>query len=328
MYALRRTFSEGLWWFVLVAVAAVLSMMLARTMGAQSPVPPQDSSAMAPIPPMSSAEPWSSLWCNAVQAYRTGNAELAATSFDALVAASPGEPKVVDPALRIWQALAAQRVWDLKGAVAGWEELTLPPETQVWRHLALAAGYLEQGRLGKASAALDAAWDADPKCPVLHYYIGLYNLEEALRGRDWPDAAVATPFRWASFGRPQVVPNSASMYRRAAIEHLTQAVEFSRTMSWNLPLVPEEWTVEPALRPTVGDLLVAIRADHFEGTANSTLANLWLARANGELAEKHLDRAAELGADVLTGYEELARLYESQEKPEDARRAYAKSCKK
>jgi hypothetical protein len=126
---------------------------------------------------------------------------------------------------------------------------------------------------------------------------------------------------------PDVAPNSAEMCRLAAANELDRVIEYADRLTSSTPLIPADWTSEPALRPTIEDLLVALGVDNHVAMAHNLLAQHYLERANADLAEHHLDRAVELGANVLDAYSRLSDLFESESRHLAAARADAKAAR-
>jgi len=122
----------------------------------------------------------------------------------------------------------------------------------------------------------------------------------------------------------QTSPRS-ELQELAATGAFEQAIEYAAQVDRNQPLLPPEWPLESQLLPTVGDLLLALGAEHFEATAHVTLAQMFLERSNLELAEQHLDAARARGAQVAFGYQDLTTGYEQVNRPVDAARAGLKA---
>jgi tetratricopeptide (TPR) repeat protein len=115
------------------------------------------------------------------------------------------------------------------------------------------------------------------------------------------------------------------MYELGAIVELQRAVGTAGCLGRELALIPEDWTTEPALRPTVQDVLTALAATEFEPNAHQMLGHLFLEQGALEVAEEHLDQAKKLGAQVLFIYNELGEEYEAEGRHADAARAYLKA---
>lgn len=320
MFSTRNLQMAVLWWTLLVVLAALLAVLMSSPAGGQEP-------GNRGHEPPTVAETWQ----QAVAAYRGGSPGEAAVLFKTALAANrnaAGEPVIRDAALDLWAVLAVHADGDLDAAVAGWQRAALPPESELWRSVALVSAHLAAGRLHEASAKLDAAWKLNRDHPVVCYFTGLDYLAEARGARDWYDAVGPPPVGSIAMivYRPKVVPNSASMYRFAAMQQLAAAAKHADEVQWERPLVPEEWTVAPELRPNVGDLLAAVGAADFECDAVHRLGNLHLGRGNADAAEPYLDRATALGAATVDGYRDLGALYQSQGRHLAAARAQAKAA--
>lgn len=317
MYTARHAHAELVWWVFLMALATLLTMLMANT-----PLNGNDVERN-PGPVVANA---TESWAEAVSQYRAGQYQVAAEHFANTEVAlqeyglqNAGQ----DAGLTAWNTLVIHAQGDLVTAVQAWQATPLPEGTEVWRQVAMAAALLELDRQDEASKALDAAWNADPENPVVHYYTALWNLNAARRAHQWLDAWSPDAFRFS--GRPVVTPNSETTYQLAAIEQFEKAIELAPNVERGQPLVPTNWTHEPVLRPTVDDLLHALGRYPFEGMSHSILGTMYLDRGQMELAEEHLDRAVEYNAPVAFSYQELAKTYEEMDRPFDAARAYAKS---
>ncbi len=335
-----------LWWMVLVAlVSALLVFGWTNSVGAARPLtsPGLVTHAVSPlrpdwtlIPPARSE--MNETWEAAVHAYRNGEMEEAARNMERLWNVE-GEPRILDAGLDLWKVLVAHRAGDWETAESGWKTVALLPEMEVWRHLAATSLALRRHDYELAEAHWSMAAYEDADHPVVHYYLGLLYLNRAAHAHEWNDAIGPVVFRYAAYSPaannapavtapagsplPAVVPNSASMYRRAALEEFTLALD--RELDRVYPLVGEEWTVEPELRPTVEDALLALGAERFVPNCHNVLGGMWTATGNAELAEEHFDRAYEMGAAVLYGYRDVADLYEEYGRHFDALRAYGKA---
>ncbi len=317
MFAARHAHSEMLWWMFLMALAALLTLLMANT-----PLYGNDVSN-DPAPPAQSA---TESWAEAVSQFRGGKFDVAVECF-ADAANGLSEYGIEDPrqdaGLSVWNVLVTHAQGNLVDAIDGWQEVPLPEQAEVWRHVATAAALLELDRHEEASIALDAAWDVDRDNAVVQYYTALWNLNAARRSHEWLDAWTPDAFRFTS--RPTVTPNSESTYQLAAMQQFEEALELAPNIERGELLVPTTWTHEPVLRPSVDDLLRAVGAHRFEGMSHSILGTMFLDRGQMELAEAHLDQAVAHKAPVAFSYQELAEEYEELGRPFDAARAYAKS---
>jgi tetratricopeptide (TPR) repeat protein len=231
-----------------------------------------------------------------------------------------------DVAMQLWSILEDQHAGRMNLAIEGWTCLLLPPESDVWRNIGLAQAYIAMGDVDAAAAALDEAARLRPENAVVHYYLGILHLEQAYRAEEWSDPGVRPIERFASFGPSQVAPNTKGMYRLAAIGELERAIEMADLILLDEPLAPADWPTAAALVPTVGDLLLAIGANHFDIKAHSMLGYLHLENGAPEQAEYHMDATADSGVMVVFGYDDLGRFYEEEGRRLDAFRAYAKSA--
>jgi tetratricopeptide (TPR) repeat protein len=122
-----------------------------------------------------------------------------------------------------------------------------------------------------------------------------------------------------------MVPNTKSMYELAATIDLEWSIEFSRFVRMDEGLLSDCCAAEPYGEPTVADLLSALGAEDFEAKAHNTLGTLFLERGALELAEQHLDRAAQGRLEVAAGYRELVDKYQACGRHLDALRAGLKA---
>lgn len=317
MFTARHAHAELGWWVFLMVLATLLTMLMANT-----PLNGKEI-AGAPAPAMVSA---TESWADGVSQFRANQFEAAAKHFANTETALRDyglQAAQQDAGLMVWNAIVTQARGDLVGAVSLWQQVPLTEGAEVWRQVAIAAALLELDRHDEASDALDAAWEADPQNAVVHYYTGLWNLDAGRRAHQWLDAWAPDAFRFTS--RPAVTPNSESTYQLAAMQEFEKAIDLAPNVERGQPLVPAAWTHEPALRPTVDDLLHAMGRYRFEGMSHSILATMYLDRGQLELAEEHLDQAVANDAPVAFCYQELAQNYEEFDRPFDAARAYAKS---
>jgi tetratricopeptide (TPR) repeat protein len=234
----------------------------------------------------------------------------------------PGVP--VDRGLALWNILTLQGRGEYEQAMREWAALELPEETLIWKHIALAAMHLERTEIDEAAEQLALAQLLEPENAVVHYYLGILHIQEADRAIDWPDYGQVATVRWVMH-RPDVVPNTKGMYELAAIVDLERAVEAAGCLDRQSALIPEDWTTEPELRPTVEDVLLALAATGFEPNAHQMLGCLFLDQGALEVAEEHLDEAKKLGAQVPFIYDELGEEYEAAGRHADAARAYFKA---
>jgi tetratricopeptide (TPR) repeat protein len=245
----------------------------------------------------------------------------------------PGEPPVPveDVPMKLWMLLADQQAGRFDRVVENWRYLPLAHEGEVWRNVALAQALIAMGDLQAAADALDTAVAINPENAVVHYYLGILHLEQADRASKWYDPAMPPAMRLASIiapagGPAQVAPNTRDMYHLAAMLELEAAIELAPSVILDEPLAPPEWPTASALPPTVGDLLLALGADRFDAKAHNMLGYLYVEYGAAEMAEQHLDAAADSGVVVVFGYDDLGALYETEGRHLDAFRAFAKSA--
>jgi tetratricopeptide (TPR) repeat protein len=115
------------------------------------------------------------------------------------------------------------------------------------------------------------------------------------------------------------------MYEFAATIDFEWSIEFSRFVPIDEGLLSDCCSAEPYFEPTVADLLRALGAEDFEAKAHNTLGTLFLERGALELAEQHLDRAAQGRLEVASGYRELVVKYQACGRHLDALRAGLKA---
>jgi tetratricopeptide (TPR) repeat protein len=309
--------AEIFWWMVVLAVAALVAgaMLATPLYGQTEPTMPVVSSGneLAAMSELSVG----------VTAFRFGDYEHARWHFDRAAQLLP--TGVEDHSLPVWKALTLQARSDYRAALVAWDAAVVDSPNEVWWGTAVAAAHLRLGELEEADAALDMAADLAPEHPVVYYLSGLLNLERSKEALDYLDAVGPEWFKLASYGRPQILPNSRAMYRLGAMHDLERAVEEAANVCPELPLVPSDWTLAPDLRPTVGDLMTATGTENFEADAHNILGSLYLDASQEELAEEHMDAAQKLGVCVLYGYADLAENYAAAGRHADAARAYTKA---
>lgn len=234
-------------------------------------------------------------------------------------------------ALALWQVLQIQRTGEPTEAIAAWQELALPEQSEIWRKIALGVSSLKAGKLADAEAFLLEAKGLDHEHPIVHYFIGSLRLQQAALAHEFYDRPIS------DVGTQLVslaVPLPRSLYLIAATMSFDSAIESGATLDESMPLVPIAWTVPspyglemPMTTPTVADWLRAVDADNFVGRAHNRLGTLYLDRGSFASAERHMDQAAELAVDEEIGYVELARQLGLAGHDEDARRVLLKAWK-
>jgi tetratricopeptide (TPR) repeat protein len=266
-------------------------------------------------------------WQEGVDHFRAGNfTEARRRLEDLLYRVTPGMAigAAPDRGLALWNILTAQARGDYELAMNDWGAIDLANDMRAWKHVAIAAMRLERGENNEAATELAMAQLLDPDNPVVHYYLGILHIQLADEALDWPDYVTDSPFRFAVHN-PKVVPNTKGMYELAATNDLERSIELAACFDPSVALVPEEWTTEPQLRPTVADLLLTVGATNFERNAHHTLGDLFIERGALEVAEEHLDQAKELGAEVPYLFSDLGEEYEAAGRHTDAARAYLKA---
>ena len=317
-----RTFRHNeVLWLVIAALIVLLILALAR---GTSPALGQTRGDGPPklLPEITTA------WSGAVTHYRAGRVVETAVALETISCDLNRGRNIVggnDNGLMVWNVLTAHRMGDFDRVIGPWKEVPLAPGMSGYRRVALAAIYLEKGDLENAGIEINAAREALPNSPVVHYYAALYRLGQAAGSRDWPDCIGPSNIQLASYERSERPIMTASAYELAAANELHEALELNATFNRYAPLLLDGDTAEPGLRPTVNDLLLALGADRWEGNAHNMLGVHYLARGTASEAETHLDAAVKNGANVLYGYQDLANLYEGQGRFAEAARADLKA---
>ena len=319
MLASRQHSWEIMWWAMIAVLALLLVALATQTAVYGEPAaPPAATAPQAPMP----VDRVTENWCQAVESFRVGDLKQAQRSLDEIPLRDDALQS--EPALLLWRTLVAQARGDSAAAIHGWRHAPLELPAEVWRHVGLTAAWLDRGHIDEAAEALDTAWDLARDNALVRYQFGLLNLERAHRSADWQEAA-EVQFRLVSFGRrPQVMPNSAAMYRLAAIGDLEKAIEQAPRLALDAPLLMTE-SASPVLAPRVGDLLRAIGAMQFTANSHVMLGQLFLEGGNLPLAEQHLDAAAAMGRKTPYGYQEIAAGFEGQHRFGEACLASAKA---
>lgn len=269
-------------------------------------------------------------WTEAVGEFRQGRPRSGAERFRALerdVAFRGDVNQSQEEAWQVWSALMAQADRRASDALLGWHAVNLPYETRSWKYLAMTTIHLQQGRLEAASDTLGEAWSLDANNPIVHYLGGLLHLECADAGYEWFDA-IGPPRVMLTSQQPRGAPWHQGIYTLLAITELERVVEMADLLRTEQPLLATNAGMEVVLMPTVGDMLIAMQAQHFRGDSHHLLANLFLEQGQYDVAEHHLDRALEVPGQVAFGYDELGEGYASEGRYLDAARAYAKAVRR
>jgi tetratricopeptide (TPR) repeat protein len=295
--------------------AAIVLMMGVKLAGAAEPQPPRFLPGLVAD------------WQEGVDHFRGGNLIEARRRLEDVhhrVAPDWVLGTAPDRGLTVWNVLTAQARGEYQQAMSAWAAIDLPMETRAWKHIAIAAMRLERTEYDEAASELAMAQLLDPNNPVVQYYLGILHVQLADEAFDWPDYGNAAHVRLVAY-QPNVVPNTKGMYQLAATRDLERAIEAAACFDPNVALIPEKWTTEPHLRPTVGDLLMAMSATNFERNAHHMLGYLFIERGALEVAEEHIDQAKELGAEVPYVFNDLGEQYEAEGRHADAARAYLKA---
>jgi tetratricopeptide (TPR) repeat protein len=306
----------------LVLLAAWMALVFLCTPTSGAGIAPEKESAYV-------AEP--AMWQTAIEAYRSEDWAGAAIAFDDAIceARERSAPWAEVTALDTWAALCYQAGEEFPAAILQWEPIVMSAETAPWRNVALAAAYVEYGQLTAAEAELETAGLNGEASAVVHYYRGLVLLEQAQRAAHWYETLAPHRVQWAVYrnGPTADVPMTSDLYELMAIGQFEQAVAQAEAVNPDQLLVPEAAVIDPALSPTVGDLLTALGAQHFEAQSHQMLADLFLQRDLTAMAESHLDQASALNTIRVWGYEELGDRYSDQGRHLDAARAYCKEVR-
>jgi tetratricopeptide (TPR) repeat protein len=232
---------------------------------------------------------------------------------------------VENPSCMLWAILEMHRAEEYDAAIRAWNELTLPPETEVWKLIALAQASIATERLNQAEELLGRALELQPENALAFYFRGILRMQQARHAYDWPGELGSPRIRLALLTPRQIVPNTKSMYEFAATIDFEWSIEFSRFVPIDEGLLSDCCSAEPYFEPTVADLLRALGAEDLEAKAHNTLGTLFLERGALELAEQHLDRAAQGRLEVASGYRELVVKYQACGRHLDALRAGLKA---
>jgi tetratricopeptide (TPR) repeat protein len=230
-----------------------------------------------------------------------------------------------DPACRLWGILDLHRAGSHEAAIRDWNELSLTPETSVWKWIALAQASIATGQLEQAERLLDRAMKLEPENAVAFYFRGVLRLQQASLAHDWPDEFGLPRTRLTAFTPRSIVPNTKSMYELAATADFETCIELAPLLQIGELIVTDGCTTAAVTNPTVADLLVALGADNFEAKAHLALGRQFLERGAPDVAEQHFDSAVEGGLDVAAGYRRLVDEYLACGRHVDALRAYVKA---
>jgi tetratricopeptide (TPR) repeat protein len=239
--------------------------------------------------------------------------------------ARPMAPDAVDPNALLWKAVEQHRAAQPEEALKAWQIAALPYETEVWKQIAMGVAQLQLGMLEEAAENLMLAEDLEPENPVVHYYLGLLRLDQARGAKEWYDAIGPAKMRFAAY-RPHVVtPNTRGMYELVAMQEFETAIENADMLDRGMVLAMPDHRVAVTLAPvTVGDLMLALGCEKFEGQAHHMLGAMYLDRGATDAAEEHMDAAKAAGVALVLDYRELGAAYEAEGRYGDAARAYLK----
>jgi hypothetical protein len=298
-------------WTLLCAIAIVIAMALATALGAADPMlDPMAEPARLPEDAALLAKPMDTV------PDKPFFPELGPTNETQLPPAAL--------AAKVWMILEQHRAGLDREALAGWGEIELAGQTDVWRQIAMAAAHLAGGKLERAATNLDQARTFEHGQALVAYYTGILRMEQARVGAYLPDELDDAKLRLVAYD-PLHGPVGQTVMRVLARRQLTLAIAQAPEVMLDERLVVGETNFEETvIVPRVGDLLVALGADNFVGKAHHLLFGLEMDRGELRQAEEHLDLAAATGVAPLFGYADLAEAYTVQEQPADALRAMRK----
>lgn len=307
---------EAIKWLVLVILAGALALLLANTArGNEVTRPPVSSERSQVLPEADVAR------------------QLRPTMPPSVVeipAAPVEDPFVV--ASQTWNAIELQKAGRMDEAVEAWTRLRLPVPTDVWRLIALGHAYLQLADYERAAEVLCEAKYGAPDNAVVDFVIGTLWLAKAETALEWHDAPGIDASRFVAWQPMEIAPNTASMYRLAAVMCFERATKLAGQVNLDEPLLAGEWMVPesdelamPIAAPTVRDLLSAFRADRFEGRSHLALGVLHTERDVLDHAERHLDQAAALSEPTGAAFRDLGERLEQRGHFGDAMRVFLKS---
>lgn len=225
-----------------------------------------------------------------------------------------------EAAARLWRILEQHRTGRTADALAGWEELGLPPGKAHWREIGMGAAYLRAGQMELATVHLDAARQMAPDHAIVAYYRGILNLEQAAAEGTVPEKGNDAT-RLVAFGPGENIRR----FQTLAANDLMAAIAQAPTVRLDERLLDVGQTIEEnVIVPCVGDLLTALGADNFAGRAHHMLFGLLLDQGRLIEAEVNLDAAAATGIATLHGYRDLADNYLQMDRHGDAMRTLKK----
>jgi tetratricopeptide (TPR) repeat protein len=294
---------ELLHWAAAIALALALALAFATAVGAADIPPKLVKPKLLPAEITDWAQP---MQTDSVSAYAGENA---------------------DVGRELWRILQLHQDRKHDAAIQAWNNLAAPPETEAWKRIALGQALVATDRFEAAEECLASAIDMQPDNAVAHYFLGVLRMQQAYLAAEWPDVVGAKPTRLVAQTPRHVVPNTKGMYELAATVELEKAIELAAAVRLDAAILSSEHSTTTALEPTVGDLLLALGAEHFPAKAHNTLSYLFLERGALEIAESHMDDAVRGGLSVVYGYQDLGDGYHVRGQYADAARAYLKATR-
>ena len=272
---------------ILVALTLLLTMVSSAGYGATQEADSQSATRADPVAANQDRKDVrtpSEVWYVARELYQAGRFAEASKSFEHVLAAYPN-----DPALKMWAGMASYRNGEPSSAIrhwqAVWRDEASTSEVGVWPAIALAAVYLESGRLDQAALFIIPLERGDfgtdvTRHPVVSFYAALVYEQLAIAAPKYRDAVEESlgeefsPALASSDVNSMVSPNSQSWLIFLTKRCLQRTIRGARSLDWAAPAVPESAAVEPSLAPTVEDLLEALGSADFASQARRKLRAL------------------------------------------------------
>lgn len=237
--------------------------------------------------------------------------------------------------------LTLMRIMDLHQAnrhdeaAALWARVNLPHPTMAWKEVALGVAALHGSHWQNAAAHLNEAARLDTQNPLPHYYVARLRLRWAASLDDrFDNAGPQVDNMVAAHPDNQGPAVDPVELRDEAIRDMLQALDLAPVRGGDESLLTARWVLPaahslemPLTVPTVGELMAALGAEHWQADAHWRLGNLLLAKNSLAEAEHHWDEAADLGMSLRLEYRELARRYRAAGQGLDAVRAKLKSVR-
>jgi tetratricopeptide (TPR) repeat protein len=224
----------------------------------------------------------------------------------------------------LWHVLQLHELGRVEEAIEAWIALELPRSVELYRYLGLAHAYLATGQFEEAQGVLAAASRLQVDHPLLHYFRGVYLLGRSETASEWPDWTGSRRVIPAG-GNLEVVPNTASMFRREARRELREALEDAISLCDETSLFPPHAQSGMWVEPTVRDFLRSVSALRYEAACHQLLGKLYLEQGLWETVERHLDAARAAGLAHVEGYLALGQNLEQEGRFSDAARVYLKA---